>query len=77
MQRSSAARAALDKKLLEAHAQGDHPALITLYLEAADMAAQEAATGFYLTQAYVFALQTADRRAPEIKARLVEMGREL
>ncbi len=73
---SDAARFALDEKLLEAHAQKDHAALIALYLDAADMSDQEDAVAFYLTHAYVFALESADLRAADIKARLVAMGRE-
>ena len=70
------AGATLDARLLEAHAQGDRPALIALYLEAGETAQTEDAAGFYLTHAYVFTLEAGDRRAPDIKARLVAMGRE-
>ncbi|WP_298357894.1 hypothetical protein [uncultured Litoreibacter sp.] len=66
----------LDARLLAAHAEDDSPALINLYIEAADTAATEEATGFYLTHAYVFALEAGDARAADIKARLVEMKRD-
>lgn len=73
---SDDAKSALDKQLLEAHALDDRPALIALYLKAADTAKTEDAAGFYLTHAYVFALEAGDRRVPDIKSRLVSMGRE-
>lgn len=64
-------RAVLEAALLDAHAVGDRAALVTLYAEAADGASDAAA--FFLTQAYVFALEIGDTRAPELRARLVEM----
>lgn len=66
----------LDRRLLAAHRQDDKAALIALYQEAADTAASVEAAGFYLTHAYVFALETGDAAAPALRARLVEMGRE-
>jgi len=66
----------LDDQLLEAHEHDDRPALIALYLEAGKLAETEDAAGFYLTHAYVFALEAGDPRAPDIKAQLVAMGRE-
>jgi hypothetical protein len=71
--------AALDAALLAAHAAGDAPRLVSLYLEAGDMAETECrpdAACFYLTQAYVFALETGDARAGALHARLVRHGRE-
>jgi hypothetical protein len=65
----------LDAALLAAHAAGDHAALITLYAEAAG-AATGVAAAFYLTHAYVFALEAGDPRAPDLKARLVARGAE-
>ena len=70
-------RAALDKRLLKAHSDGDCAALIALYLEAAARVGADEAQGFYLTHAYVFALEAGDPRARDIKAQLVAMGREL
>ncbi len=67
---------ALDDRLLAAHARGDQSALIALYTEAAEAAMSEVAAGFYLTHAYVFALEAGDQRAAVLRARLVEMGRE-
>ena len=66
-------RLALDRALITAHAAGDHAALVTLYAKAAEIAApQEAA--FYLTQAYVFALESNDPRTAALKDCLVAMG---
>ena len=70
------ARAALDAALLAAHAKGDHAALIGLYAEAAE-AATGAAAAFYLTHAFVFALEAGDARAPVLKARLVAIGADV
>jgi len=39
--------------------------------------AADEAQGFYLTHAYVFALEAGDPRAHDIKVQLVAMGREL
>ena len=46
---------ALQSRLLEAHASGDAASLVRLYTEAADTAATEEASGFFLTHAYVYA----------------------
>ena len=67
---------ALDTRLLDAHARDDRQALISLYEEAAEVANREEARGFYLTHAYVFALEAGAPRARALHARLVEMGRE-
>lgn len=66
----------LDARLLAAHEARDGPALIPLYEEAALGAADDTARGFYLTHAYVFALEAGDPRAEGLRARLVTMGRE-
>lgn len=66
----------LDARLLAAHAAGDKAALVTLYRQAAEAASGAAATGFFLTQAYVFALDTGHPEASRLHARLVDMGRE-
>lgn len=70
------ANAQLDARLLAAHAAGDRAALVTLYSEAADAAPQAEAGYFYLTQAYVFALEAGHDAAPALRARLVAAGRE-
>lgn len=66
------ARSDLDAALLAAHGRHDLPALITLYARAAD--AVPGARAFYLTQAYVFALEAGDDRAAPLKSRLVAEG---
>jgi len=69
----------LDARLLGAHAAGDHTALVALYTEAADMAqagGETEAECFYLTHAYVFALQTDAPERAVLNARLVALGRE-
>lgn len=66
----------LDTRLLAAHEAHDSQALITLYEEAASSTKDETARGFYLTHAYVFALEAGDPRAHTLKAELVAMGRD-
>ena len=66
----------LDSRLLEAHARDDRAGLIALYAEAGDRAETETARGFYLTHAYVFALEAGDARARDLHAALKAMGRE-
>ncbi|MDQ2092403.1 hypothetical protein [Marimonas arenosa] len=65
----------LDARLLSAHGRDDRRALVALYEEAADEAENETARGFYLTHAFVFALELGDSRADTLRARLHEMGR--
>lgn len=66
----------LDTRLLAAHAADDRALLIQLYTEAAETAADEDARGFYLTHAYVFALEAGATQAATLRAHLVAMGRE-
>jgi len=66
----------LDARLLAAHAAGDSAALVRLYSDAADAAASEDAAGFFLTHAYIFALELGAAEARQIRARLVRMGRD-
>jgi hypothetical protein len=73
-----AGRAALDAALLAAHARGDRAALVGLYADAAEAgAAGPAEAAFFLTQAFVFALEAGDPRAQVLKARLVSLGADL
>lgn len=67
---------ALDAALLAAHAADDRPKLIALYTQAANEAATAEAEGFYLTHAYVFALEAGHPAAPALRERLVKAGRE-
>jgi hypothetical protein len=62
--------------LLEAHARGDKAGLIALYTAASDAASSEEEAAFFLTFAYVYALETAHPEAAAIRSRLVAAGRE-
>jgi hypothetical protein len=64
----------LDAVLRAAHARGDTRALVTLYARAADR--DPRAEAFYLTQAYVHALETGAAEAAPLRARLVALGAE-
>jgi len=66
----------LDAALLAAHAAEDRAALVTLYTQAADAATEMDAACFYLTHAYIFALEQGDPRAEALHARLKAHGRE-
>lgn len=69
----------LDAALLDAHARDDGTALARLYAQAADMAEGKGDIGgccFFLTQAYVFALQVGAAEEDALHARLVAYGRE-
>ncbi|WP_171123637.1 MULTISPECIES: hypothetical protein [unclassified Ruegeria] len=68
----------LDRLLLEAHDHNDLDALIRYYTMAADEceAAQDIdATCFYLTHAFVFALESGAAEADALNARLAAYGR--
>lgn len=66
----------LDAQLLDAHAAGDRRALVRLYQQAADAAETVDAACFFLTHAYVYALENAHADCGHIRARLVAEGRE-
>lgn len=71
--------ATLDRQLLAAHGRGDHRALVPLYMLAGD--AHEAgndlrAACFYLTHAYVYALELGMDEASQIHSRLKAYGCE-
>lgn len=66
----------LDEDLLGAHARGDQRGLIALYRIAADQAELMEAKAFYLTHAFVFALELGDDAAEELRLSLVKMGCE-
>jgi len=65
----------LDAQLLAAHAADDKPALVALYTKAADSAVSIDAACFYLTHAYVYALEIDDPTKDELHARLRNHGR--
>ena len=66
----------LDDRLLAAHEVGDKQALVTLYAEAAERADGVGATCFYLTHAYIYALDLGDPRARGLHKKLKDHGRE-
>lgn len=67
---------ALDDALLDAHVRDDRAALVGLYERAANEATNADAACFYLTHAYVFALETGDPRAGGLYKCLKDKGRE-
>lgn len=65
----------LDARLLAAHAAGDGRALIGLYERAAAGAPESGARAFFLTHAYIHALEAGDGRAGALLEQLRAMGR--
>jgi hypothetical protein len=66
----------LDAQLLAAHEANDTAALVGLYTEAANETDDIDAACFYLTHAYVFALERGDPTAQTLRERLASHGRE-
>lgn len=69
---------ALDHALLEAHEHHNAADLVRLYTVAADEAEQRQdvdAACFYLTHAFVFALESGDDAAASLNKRLADRGR--
>lgn len=69
---------ALDQQLLQAHAEDDKAALVRLYTLAGDereTARDIDAACFYLTHAFVFALESGAPEAPGLNRRLYVHGR--
>jgi hypothetical protein len=65
----------LQDRLLAAHACDDRAALVGLYTEAADAAPDLDAACFYLTHAYIYALEKGDPAAEQLYCRLKTQGR--
>nr|WP_232204281.1 hypothetical protein [Roseobacter sp. CCS2] len=65
----------LHDRLLDAHACDDKTALIALYTEAADSTGDINAACFYLTHAYIFALELGDPASVPLYRRLKAQGR--
>jgi hypothetical protein len=68
----------LEVRLLAAHSTGDVPTLVMLYSEAADRAAAGhniEKECFFLTHAWIFALEIGDPLADILRARLAGNGR--
>lgn len=69
---------ALDTALLSAHADKNSEALVKLYTKAADLsevAGDIDRACFYLTHAFVFALESGAPEAPLLNKRLAARGR--
>lgn len=69
----------LDGALIDAHSRDDNEALIALYEQAGfarEKCGDERGACFYFTHAYVFALEQGAPQADQIKARLVNYGRD-
>ena len=62
--------------MLAAHADRDQAALISLYTQAADVANDIDAACFFLTHAYIYALEAGAPQAAALRARLMDHGRE-
>ena len=74
---TEAALVSLHARMIAAHRQGDPRALTRLYSEAADSVNDLDASCFFLTHAYVFALESGDDpQACGLHARLKAHGRE-
>ncbi|MEM6375474.1 MAG: hypothetical protein AAF686_04490 [Pseudomonadota bacterium] len=68
---------ALHEAMLAAHEREDSAALIRLYIQAADSANDIDAACFFLTHAYVFALEAGAPETSALRARLISHGREV
>lgn len=67
-------RTPLDQAMAKARLTGDWSQVIALYTQAADTAPDAQATAFYLTHAYVHALEAAAPEAPALHTRLTALG---
>lgn len=70
---------AIEGAILAAHAAGDGARLAALYRRAGLSFLQAGKTdagAFYLTNAYIFALEAGDPLADDLHRRLVALGRE-
>ena len=66
----------LDARMIAAHDADDKGALVRLYTLAAERANSLDAACFFLTHAYVFALEAGAATTADLHARLVSHGRE-
>ena len=70
----------LDRQLIAANLAKDNISLIALYQHAAEICEAKGAvdeTCFFLTQAYVFALQEGSSQSRQLKEKLVAYAREV
>ncbi|ABD54805.1 hypothetical protein [Jannaschia sp. CCS1] len=63
--------------LRTARGTGDWSDVIALYLKAAEAEGDPQGTAFYLTHAYIHALEAGDPRVPSLKTRLVALGADV
>ncbi|QXT38693.1 hypothetical protein [Gymnodinialimonas ceratoperidinii] len=66
-----------DTALRRARETGDWSEVIALYVAAADAETEAQGAAFYLTHAYVHALEAGDPRAASLKTRLIALGAEV
>ena len=66
----------LNNSILAAHAHKDYLGLIALYTQAADLAGSHDAECFFLTYAYVFALELGHANQSVLQTRLTAYDRE-
>ena len=66
----------LEDRLSRAHQRDDKTGLVGLYCEAANAAPNDAVQSFFLTHAYVFALEIADARTDTLRRQLIALGSE-
>ena len=69
-------RAELDAALVAAHKIGDKSQIAALYADAAARETTPGSKAFFLTQAYVFALEASSPLASELRDQLIELGAE-
>ncbi len=67
----------LDARLLRAHEAADKAALVRLYEEAANATSDDVVRGFYLTHAYIYALESGAPEVEHLRQRLIAMDREV
>ena len=65
----------LNTRILAAHDKGDKTALVTLYRAAADQSGDIDMECYFLTYAYVFALELDHEDTAQLQARLKRYGR--
>lgn len=65
----------LNTRLLQAHQDNDKQALVDLYSEAADLADDADTRAFFLTHAYIFALEVDHPSATVLHSLLKAMDR--
>lgn len=65
----------LNARLIAAHEAGNKAGLVALYTEAADQTDHHDTACFFLTQAYIFALDAGDPAAAALHHRLAQAGR--